>query len=195
MIQSKKQKNNKVNRKQKDKLQQMLKQGRTPAVKKILLLEKKRRSRFLLRLKKRKLFLRFLLRKFINNMILKGKEEKSERLLLSSFSSIYEREKKNPLLLFYQALRNSKPYVEVCSVRKGGASYQIPIPCKEIRGISLSMKGILNVARKGKAYSFSESLTSAFFEAAKNLGESVKKRDLIHGTALKNRSLTHYRWF
>jgi small subunit ribosomal protein S7 len=145
--------------------------------------------------KKTKVWIRFLIRKFINNMMYKGKEEKSERLFLSSFLHIYKIEKKNPMLVFFQALRNSKPYVEICSVRKGGATYQIPIPCKEIRGISLSMKWILEVARKKKAYTFVESLSSAFLEASKNLGESVKRRDLIHGTALKNRSLTHYRWF
>ena len=144
---------------------------------------------------KRKKFLRFLLRKFVNNMMVKGKEEKSEKILLSSFSTLYAKEKKNPLYVFYQSLKNSKPYVEVCSVRKGGASYQIPIPCRESRGISLSMKWILEVARKRKAYSFKESLSSAFLESANSLSDSVKKRDLLHGTALKNRSLTHYRWF
>lgn len=146
-------------------------------------------------IRKQKGFRRFLVRKFINNMMYQGKEEKSERIFLSSFSSISSDEKKNPMQVFFQALKNSKVYVEVTSVRKGGATYQIPIPCKEIRGISLSMKWIVEMARKRKAYSFKDSLSSALLEAAKNLGECVKKRDLLHGTALKNRSLTHYRWF
>lgn len=145
--------------------------------------------------KKRKGFTRFLLRKFINTMMYEGKEEKSERILFSAFSIIHSHEKKNPMQVFFQALKNSKVYVEVCSVRKGGASYQIPIPCKEVRGISLSMKWIIEMARKKKAYLFKESVCSALLEASKNLGDSVKKRDLLHATALKNRSLTHYRWF
>lgn len=138
---------------------------------------------------------RYILRKFINHLMVDGKKEKAEKILLSSFSALYQKEKKDPVFIFLQAIENSKPFVEVRSVRRGGATYQIPIPCPEKRGISLSMKFILESARKKKGEDFSKNLSTILLESSKNLGESVKKRELLHTVALKNRSFTHFRWF
>lgn len=138
---------------------------------------------------------RYLLRKFINHLMVDGKKEKAEKILFSCFFEISEKEKKNPFFIFLQAIKNSKPFLEVRSVRRGGATYQIPIPCLEKRGTSLSMKWILESARKKKGNSFSKNLSSVLLESSKNLGESVKKRELLHSVALKNRSFTHFRWF
>ena len=77
-------------------------------------------------------------------------------------------------------------------MRRGGATYQIPVPLKEKRGISLAMKWILQAARKKKG-SFEKSLSYILLEASKNQGESVKKKESIHLVALKNRSLTQQR--
>jgi small subunit ribosomal protein S7 len=137
----------------------------------------------------------FLIRKFINHLMVEGKKEKAERLMVSCFLDLVEKGKQDPFFVFIKAIENSKPYVELRSVRRGGATYQIPIPCLEKRGISLSMKWILEAARKRKGDSFSKSLSAVLIESSKNYGESAKKRDLIHAAALKNRSLTHFRWF
>lgn len=137
----------------------------------------------------------YIIRKFINHLIVEGKKEKAEKLLYSCFLDLCEKEKHDPFFVFLQAIKNSTPHVEVRSVRRGGATYQIPVPCYEKRGISLGMKWILESARKKKGNSFSKNLSSVLIESSKSLGESVKKRDLIHSTALKNRSFTHFRWF
>lgn len=127
--------------------------------------------------------------------MMEGKKEKAEKLLASAFLEIYEKQKKDPFFVFLKAIENSRPYVEIRSVRRGGATYQIPVPCLEKRGISLSMKWILENVRKKKAVSFSQNLGLVLLESSKGLGECVKKKDLFHVTALKNRSFTHFRWF
>lgn len=136
----------------------------------------------------------YLIRKFVNHLMLSGKKEKAEKIFLTSLHSIQQVEKEKPLIIFLKALENSKPAVEIRSVRRGGATYQIPVPLREKRGISLAIKWLIQASRKKKA-SFSENLSSAFVEASKNLGESVKKKESIHLIALKNRSFTHFRWF
>lgn len=137
----------------------------------------------------------YLIRKFLNHITIEGKKEKAEKTLTLTFLDIYEKQKKDPFLVLLKAIENSRPFVEVRSVRRGGATYQIPVPCREKRGTSLSMKWILENVRKKKAVSFSQSLSRVLLESSKGLGECVKKKDLFHATALKNRSFTHFRWF
>jgi len=138
--------------------------------------------------------LSFLVRKFINHLMKDGKKNKAEKIFFSSLASLREKENKNPFFVFLLALKNSLPYVEVRSIRRGGATYQIPVPLYEHRALSLAMKWILQCARK-KGKSMSVSLSQSILEASKNQGDSVKKREALHALALKNRSLSHFRWF
>jgi len=48
---------------------------------------------------------------------------------------------------------------------------------------------------KKKKGSIEKNLSHILIEASKKQGDSVKKKDSIHLIALKNRSLTHFRWF
>lgn len=136
----------------------------------------------------------YLIRKFINHLMVDGKKMKAEHIFEKSLYYIKVKTNKNPVFIFLQALDCSKPCVEIRSVRRGGATYQIPVPLKEKRGISLSMKSILQVAKKKKG-SLIINLANTLLEASKNQGESVKKKESLHLIALKNRSLTHFRWF
>ena len=136
------------------------------------------------------LSLDYLIRKFVNHIMFDGKKIKAEILFTNALSKL----KGDPISVFLRALNNSKPFVDIRSVRRGGATYQIPVPLKHKRSLSLSMKWIINNARKKKG-SFEKSLSYILLEASKNQGESVKKKESIHLIALKNRSLTHFRWF
>lgn len=136
----------------------------------------------------------YLTRKFVNHIMVDGKKEKAEKIFLESLNFIYKKEKKDGMTIFFQALEMSKPLVEVRSVRRGGATYQVPVPLKEKRSLSLGMKWLIETARK-KGGSFSLNLYAALFEASKNQGDCVKKRSSLHALALKNRSFTQFRWF
>lgn len=135
----------------------------------------------------------FLINKFTNHLMVNGSKIKAENLFVRSFF-LLKNKGESPIRIFLQALENSKPSVELRSVRRGGASYQIPVPLSEKRRISLSMKWVIEVARRRKNF-FSGSLAEALIEASKSRGDSVKKKNNVHTIALKNRSLTHFRWF
>lgn len=138
--------------------------------------------------------LSFLVRKFINHLMKKGKKLKAEKIFFRSLQILQEKEKKNAFSFFLKALQNSIPIVEVRSIRRGGASYQIPVPLYEDRAISLAMKWILESAKK-KGKSTEVSLSQTLLDASKNIGECIKKKEALHAIALKNRSLGHFRWF
>jgi len=142
----------------------------------------------------KKNYVQYVFKKFINHLMICGKKTKAESLLQKSLFYIKQKENRNPISVFLFAIEYSKPCVEVRSVRRGGATYQIPVPLKERRGISLAMKWILQAARKKKG-SLEKNLSSILIEASKNQGDSVKKKESVHLIALKNRSLTHFRWF
>jgi len=107
-----------------------------------------------------------IVKKFINHLMIDGKKTKAESLFEKSLLYIKEKENKNPITVFFEALDSLKPCVEVRSVRRGGANYQIPVPLKEKRGISLAMKWILQATRKKKG-SFEKNLSNVLIEASK----------------------------
>ena len=136
----------------------------------------------------------FVTRKFVNHLMHDGKKEKAEKIFLETLNLIYKKENKEGLIVFFKALENSKPLVEVRSARRGGATYQIPVPLHEKRSLSLGMKWLIEAARKKKG-PLTPNLAAILMEASKNQGECVKKREALHLIALKNRSFTHFRWF
>nr|YP_008519386.1 30S ribosomal protein S7 [Microchloropsis salina]AGI48965.1 30S ribosomal protein S7 [Microchloropsis salina]AHX25049.1 30S ribosomal protein S7 [Microchloropsis salina] len=136
----------------------------------------------------------YLTRKFINHLMLDGKKQKAEKIFVESLNLIYEKEKEDCLTVFFRALENSKPLVEIRSIRRGGATYQVPIPIHENRSLSLAIKWLINAARKkGSFTAFNLSIT--LLKASKNQGDCIKKREAIHKVALKNRSFAHFRRF
>lgn len=137
----------------------------------------------------------YLVRKFINHLMLDGKKLAAEKIFKKVLLDLQKNERQLSLKIFLQAIENVKPLVEIRSVRRGGATYQIPIPLEEKRSISLGIKWLIDSARKRRNSNMVANLSLVISEAAKNLGESVKKKESIHQIALKNRSLTHYRWF
>lgn len=136
----------------------------------------------------------FLVGKFVNHLMISGKKESAERIFMEALLHIHKKENLRGLYVFLQAIENTRPTVDIRSVRRGGASYQIPVPLKEKRSLFMSIKWLVEVARK-KGDSLALNLCNSLVEASKNQGEAVKKREAIHLIALKNRSLTHFRWF
>jgi len=87
------------------------------------------------------------------------------------------------------------PCIDIKSVKRGGARYKIPVPLKEEKALSLSIKWIIDSARNKKGQSLGLILCKVLHEAFKNQGDSVKKQVLYKSLGFKNRSLSHYRWF
>lgn len=133
--------------------------------------------------------------KFINMVMVEGKKSTAERIVYGAFDILKEKTKEeDPLKVFYKALDNARPRLEVKPRRVGGATYQVPIEVNQTRGTSLAMRWIRDIARVKKGRPMGERLADELFSAYKGEGSAIKKRDDTHKMAEANKAFAHFRW-
>ncbi len=132
--------------------------------------------------------------KFINKIMKKGKKTIAQKIVYGAFDIIKEKTKKDPLEIFYSAIENTSPILEVKSKRVGGATYQVPIEVNKDRRLTLSMRWIITGAKNKKGRPMKESLALEIIDAANNTGWAVKKKTDIHKMAEANRAFAHFAW-
>lgn len=133
-----------------------------------------------------------LLARFINNVMKKGKKSLAERIVYESLSRIEKKHKVNAYDIFNDAVNNVKPYLEVTSIRIGGANYQVPSPVDEKRGYALATRWIIEIANKRSEKSMVNKLSEELFEAANNKGSAIKKKEDTHKMAEANKAFSHF---
>ncbi len=132
--------------------------------------------------------------KFINKVMKDGKKATAERIVYSALESLEKREKKDPVTVLEQAVKNATPLLEVKPRRVGGATYQVPVEVAPERGLSLAMRWLVNSARARVGKSMVEKLVAELSDAFKEQGTTIKKREDTHKMAEANRAFAHYRW-
>ena len=132
--------------------------------------------------------------KFINHVMKRGKKEKAKKIVYGAFDIIKEKTKKDPLEIFDLALKNAKPLLEVRPKRIGEATYQVPRPVPQERGMTLATRWILEAARAKKGKPMKDKLAEELINAANNAGGAVKKKENIHKMAEANRAFAHFAW-
>ena len=133
-----------------------------------------------------------LLSKFINNVMQSGKKSLAERLVYGAFARVEKKHGSDPFKTFNDSMNNVKPYVEVTSVRVGGANYQVPSPVDERRGYALAIRWVIDAAQKRSGRSMIEKLAEELFDAANNRGVAIKKREDTHKMAEANKAFAHF---
>ena len=136
----------------------------------------------------------WLVAKFVNCLLTRGKKSISERILYGAFDIIQEKAKEDPLKLFKRAVENVKPQIEVKSRRVGGSTYQVPVEIRSERKTSLAIRWLISFARARGEKSMGEKLASEFIDAANQRGEAIKKRENTHKMAEANKAFAHYKW-
>lgn len=134
----------------------------------------------------------FLVSKFINNIMLKGKRSVAENIIYESFDIIHEKTKKGGLNIFEQAIKNVSPLVELKSRRVGGANYQVPIPVSGERRTTLAIRWIKDAVRKRKGKKTAEKLADELIDASNKTGTAMKKREDVHRMADANKAFAHF---
>ena len=133
-----------------------------------------------------------LLARFINNLMKEGKKALAEKIVYSAFNKIEKKHRVNPYEAFNSAMNNVKPYLEVTSVRVGGANYQVPSPVDERRGYALASRWIINAANKRSEKMMIDKLAEELFEASNNRGVAIKKKEDTHKMAEANKAFAHF---
>ena len=132
--------------------------------------------------------------KFVNVMMLNGKKSIAEKILYGALDVIKERGTEEPLDVFYQALENIRPVVEVKSRRVGGATYQVPVEVRPNRRNALAMRWLVDAARKRSEKSMRYRLAGELVDASDGKGAAARKKDEIRRMAEANKAFSHYRF-
>ena len=133
--------------------------------------------------------------KFINSLMQRGKKSVAQGILYDAFDIMAKESKKDPLLVFEEAIKNVQPQVEVRSKRVGGANYQVPLPVRGDRQYALAFRWIIEAAKNRKGKPMAEKLATILLEAQQGLGDAIKKRDDVHRMAEANKAFAHFARF
>lgn len=135
--------------------------------------------------------------KFVNHLMYDGKKTISYDIFYTSLNLVGEKmknEDKTALEIWKKALANITPEVEVKSRRIGGATFQVPTEIRPDRKESISMKNMINFARKRGGHSMAEKLAAEIMDAYNNQGGAFKKKEEMHRMAEANRAFAHFRF-
>lgn len=132
--------------------------------------------------------------KLINNIMLDGKKGTAQRIVYGAFDYIEEQTGEEPLEVFYKAMNNIMPVLEVKGRRIGGATYQVPVEVRPERRETLGLRWLVRYSRARGEHTMVERLAKEIMDAANNTGSSVKRREETHKMAEANKAFAHYRW-
>ena len=132
--------------------------------------------------------------RIINKVMLNGKKSTAERITYGALQIIEQQERKDPVTVLEQAVKNATPLLKVKPRRVGGATYQVPEEVPPDRGLSLALRWLIVAARARTGKSMAEKLAAELSDASQGRGATIKRREDIHKMAEANRAFAHYRW-
>lgn len=138
-----------------------------------------------------------LVTQFVNNLMLNGKKNLAFSIFYGALERLEAKAKEaelTPLEYWKKALENVMPSVEVKSRRVGGATFQVPMEIRPDRKISVSMKNMIEFARKRSGKSMSEKLAAEIIAAFNEEGGAFKKKEDMHRMAEANKAFSHFRF-
>ena len=134
--------------------------------------------------------------RLINNIMLRGQKETASKIVYNALLEIknHKEGSKDPLETLETALVNAGPQMEVRSRRVGGANYQVPREVRPERRLTLAIRWVVLSARAVKGVPMYKALANELILAAKEEGQSVKKKEDMHKVAAANRAFAHFVW-
>lgn len=145
-----------------------------------------------------------LVQRLINRVMQKGKKSIAEKIVYKALDIVKEKTGKDPLEVLEKAIENLKPEVEVRPRRVGGATYQVPIPVREARRLSLAIRWLVTYARgpegrlepgyRRPERTMAEKLAGEIIDAYNGTGGAFRRKEEMHRMAEANRAFAHYRW-
>lgn len=150
-------------------------------------------------------------RKFIRLVMRDGNKELARGMIEKAFENVkrsqLERYHKaetneekskietNPLKIFHTAIENCKPIMKVTPIKRGGLTYQVPMPLSDSASLFRAMKWLIEAAKdKERTIHFPEKLAWELLDAHRNQGRVVKRKIDLHRQCEENRAYVHYRW-
>lgn len=136
-----------------------------------------------------------IIARFINKVMIDGKKSIAEELVYTAIEMGAANVKESDVNMFVnKAIDNVRPSLEIKARRVGGANYQVPMPVSPRRQETLSVRWIVELARKKTGKSFENILMGELVSAYNNEGDAVKKKLDTERMAEANKAFAHFRW-
>ena len=140
--------------------------------------------------------------KFINNLLIKGKKSKSEKVMLKSFKVLQTRSKKSSKKLIQLALISNTPIFKINTItqRKKKKKKQKTkiIPAfiyKKSSRISFAIKFIITITKKNQNSNFVKKLPEEIILSSQNRSNAIeKKKETQKQVFLSHHLFKYYRW-
>ena len=129
----------------------------------------------------------------INRILKSGKKRLAKRIVYKAFELIEFRTNENPILILEKAIRNISPRVQLKAKRVGGSTYQVPTLLNKYRATNIALSWLIEYSRKRSGKGMSLKLANELLEAAKGLGNSIKKKEETHKMAEANKAFAQFR--
>ena len=133
--------------------------------------------------------------KLVNNIMLNGKKSVAQKIVYGAFDIVKEKEQRDPLEVFEEALNNIMPVLEVKARRVGGATYQVPLEIRPERRQTLGLRWLVRYARTRHEKTMAEKLAGEIIDAINGNGGAFKKKEDTHRMAEANKAFAHYKWY
>ena len=130
----------------------------------------------------------------VSRVLQAGKKSLAQKIVYGALEIISTKTEENPVLLLEKAVKNVTPRVEVKARRVGGSTYQVPIEIRAYRGTNVSLKWITEFARTRSGKSMSMKLANEILDAAKETGNSIRRKEQTHKMADANKAFAHFRY-
>lgn len=138
-----------------------------------------------------------LVTRFVNNLMLDGKKSIAFKIFYDALDIVESKKgetEKSSLEIWKEALTNVMPHVEVRSRRIGGANFQIPMPIRADRKISMAMKWLIKYSKARNDKSMALKLASEIIAASREEGAAYKKKSDTHKMAEANKAFSHFKF-
>ena len=135
--------------------------------------------------------------KFVNHLMYDGKKSISYEIFYNALEIVKAKmasEEKDSLTIWKEALDKITPQVEVKSRRIGGATFQVPTEIRPDRKESVSMKNMIQYARKRGGKTMADKLAAEIMDAFNSQGGAFKRKEDMHRMAEANRAFAHFRF-
>jgi small subunit ribosomal protein S7 len=129
----------------------------------------------------------------INRILKSEKKRLAKRIVYKAFELIEFRTNENPILILEKAIRNISPRVQLKAKRVGGSTYQVPTLLNKYRATNIAVSWLIEYSRKRSGKGMSLKLANELLEAAKGLGNSIKKKEETHKMAEANKAFAQFR--
>ena len=138
-----------------------------------------------------------LVTRFVNNLMWDGKKSVAFKVFYDALDIVEAKKgdnEKSSLEIWKDALTNVMPHVEVRSRRIGGANFQIPMPIRADRKISMAMKWLIKYATARNDKSMAQKLAAEVIAASREEGAAFKKKTDTHKMAEANKAFSHFKF-